>query len=83
MFDDLKKYSEEHSDRFKVRFTLSKPPKDKEWPYDVGHLDEKLIKDNFYPPDGSKIGTFLSVAALVFYQGTSHKTNSSLTLLLL
>jgi hypothetical protein len=59
MFDELKKYGESHSEQFKPWFTLSKKPEDQDWPYTVGHLDEKIIKEHFWAPEDDKVGTFL------------------------
>ena len=43
MHDELQKYADKCSDRFKLWHALSNPPDDKEWPYPTGHLDADLM----------------------------------------
>ena len=33
---------------FKVYYTVNTAPKD--WPYGTGHVDEKMLKDQLFPP---------------------------------
>jgi hypothetical protein len=64
MFDELKDYAQRYPDQFQPWFTLSHPPEPKDnggkdWEYSTGHLDEKVVKERFFAPDGDKVGTFL------------------------
>lgn len=57
--EELEKYAEEHSDRFKLWLTVSKAPEEGDWKYSVGHLDEAMMRDHFFLPEGEKCATFL------------------------
>lgn len=59
LYDELVKYAKDKPNQFKLWFVLSHKPDDQEWPYSEGHLDQKMMEDHFYHPDGTKVGTFL------------------------
>jgi cytochrome-b5 reductase len=50
---DLEKIQEEHPDRFKLWYTLDRPPKD--WKYSTGFINEDMIKGNLFPPSEDSI----------------------------
>jgi len=45
---DLENVLRENSDRFKLWYTLDRPPTD--WKYSTGFINDTMLKDNFYPP---------------------------------
>ena len=64
MFDELKAYAAQHPDQFRPWFTLSHPPDPKDnggkaWEYTTGHLDEGIVRERFFAPEGNRVGTFL------------------------
>jgi hypothetical protein len=62
LYDDLNQYAKGHRDQFKVWYTLSHQPEEQDWKYSVGFLDEQMMRDHFFPPDGDKVATFLWVS---------------------
>lgn len=45
---DLEKIRDENPDRFKLWYTLDRPPTD--WKYSSGFISEEMLKNNFFPP---------------------------------
>jgi len=45
---DLENVLRENPDRFKLWYTLDRPPTD--WKYSTGFINDTMLKDNFYPP---------------------------------
>ena len=66
MYEELVQYTKEKPNQLKLWFTLSSKPDDREWPYSVGHLDQKMMEDHFHPSEGDKVGTFLCVLSWMF-----------------
>jgi cytochrome-b5 reductase len=46
--EDLEKIRDEQPDRFKLWYTLDRPPSD--WKYSSGFVNADMIKDHFHPP---------------------------------
>lgn len=59
LYDELIKYAKERPNQFKLWFTLSHKPDDREWLFSEGHLDRKMMEEHFFHPDGNKVGSFL------------------------
>ncbi|KAL1944973.1 hypothetical protein VTO73DRAFT_2593 [Trametes versicolor] len=50
MRDELQKYAEEHSDRFKIWHVISDPPKEKiNVKFTEGRLNKDIMEEHFYP----------------------------------
>jgi len=51
--EDLEKIHNENPDRFKLHYTLDRPPAD--WKYSSGFINADMLKDNFFPSDNDTI----------------------------
>jgi len=56
---ELQDYADQEPDRFKLWHCLSKPPKDKDWKYTTGHLDQDIMEEHLYPASDDGTATFL------------------------
>jgi cytochrome-b5 reductase len=45
--EELEKVRDEQKDRFKLWYTLDRPPAG--WKYSTGFINEEMVKDNFFP----------------------------------
>jgi nitrate reductase (NAD(P)H) len=52
--EQLDELARKHPQRFSIWYTVDRVPEGLEWPYDVGFINEKLIKMHLFPPgDGA------------------------------
>jgi len=51
--EDLEKVVKESPDQFKLWYTLDRPGPG--WKYDSGFINEKMLKEQFYPPSDDTI----------------------------
>lgn len=51
--DELEKYAKEYPDKFKVWYTVDRPPAN--WNYSSGFINEEMIKEHLLEPSPSTI----------------------------
>ncbi|OXA50991.1 NADH-cytochrome b5 reductase 2 [Folsomia candida] len=51
--EDLEKIRDEQPDRFKLWYTLDRPPTD--WKYSTGFISAEMVKDHFFPPSNDTL----------------------------
>ncbi|TFY58429.1 hypothetical protein EVJ58_g6427 [Rhodofomes roseus] len=65
MRDELQKYADEKPDKFKLWHVLSSPPKDREWKYSEGRLDQKMMEQHFYPAEDGVVTLLCGPPAMI------------------
>jgi len=50
---DLEQIQKEQPKRFKLHYTLDRPPAD--WKYSTGFINEEMLKNNFFPPNDETV----------------------------
>jgi nitrate reductase (NAD(P)H) len=55
--EQLDKLAKDHPDRFKLWYTVDRVPEDqaKDWQYNVGFVNEQLIRDHVFEPEDGRI----------------------------
>jgi nitrate reductase (NAD(P)H) len=53
--EELDQLAKQYPNNFKLWYTVDKPPKDQEWQYDVGFVNEVMLRNHIFPsgPDSA------------------------------